>query len=94
VYRPGVPDRSDRMHPNEKMLRDSDETQVRGDAAAFMGFYTDHVIVCISGKSSFAGVHTGKAQLAEFFGRFMERAPEYTFESHAYFADDQHRVIL
>lgn len=82
------------MHPNEKILRESDEAQVRGDAEAFMGFYTDDVIVHISGKSSFAGVHTGKDQFAELFGRFMERAPEYTFESHAYFADDEHGVIL
>jgi len=82
------------MHPNEKVLRDADEAQARGDAEAFMGFYADDVIVHIAGKSSFAGDYKGKDQFAELFGRFMERAPEYTFESHAYLADDEHGVIL
>ena len=82
------------MHPNEKVLRDADEAQARGDAEAFMGFYTDDVIIHISGKSSFAGVYKGKDQFAEVFGRFMERAPEFTFDPHAYLADDEHGVIL
>jgi uncharacterized protein len=82
------------MHPNEKLLRDADEAQRRGDVEAFTGFYTDDVVVHIPGKSSFAGVYTGKAQFLELFGRFMERTPEYTFESHAYLADDEHGVIL
>lgn len=30
----------------------------------------------------------------DVFARFMERSPEYTFEPHAYFADDEHGVIL
>ena len=75
------------MHPNEQVLRDADEAQARGDAEAFMGFYTDDVIIHISGKSSFSGVYKGKDRFAEVFGRFMERAPEYTFAPHAYFAD-------
>ena len=82
------------MHQNEKVLRDADEAQARGDAEAFMGFYTDDVIIHISGKSSLAGVYKGKDQFAEIFGRFMERAPEFTFEPHAYLADDEHGVIL
>jgi ketosteroid isomerase-like protein len=75
-------------------LRDADDAQAKGDAEAFMSFYTDDVVIHISGKSSFAGVYKGKEQFGEVFGRFMERAPEYTFEPHAYFADDEHGVSL
>jgi ketosteroid isomerase-like protein len=82
------------MHPNEKLLRDVDQAQIRGDMEAFPGFFVDDVIVHIQGKSSFAGVHKGKDQFLELFGRFMERAPEYTFEPHAYLADDEHGVSL
>jgi ketosteroid isomerase-like protein len=82
------------MHPNEKVLRDADEAQTRGDVEAFMSAYTDDVIVHISGKSSLAGVYKGKDQFQEVFGKFMEAIPEYTFESHAYLADDEHGVIL
>jgi ketosteroid isomerase-like protein len=82
------------MHPNEKLLRDADEAQIRGDVEAFAGFHADDVIVHIPGKSSFAGVYKGKEQFLELFGRFLERVPEYSFEPHAYFADDEHGVIL
>ncbi|MEX0832642.1 MAG: nuclear transport factor 2 family protein [Actinomycetota bacterium] len=82
------------MHPNEKLLRDSDEAQMREDVEAFSSAFTDDVIVHIPGKSSFAGDYKGKDQFMELFGRFMERAPEYTFEPHAYFADDEHGVSL
>jgi ketosteroid isomerase-like protein len=82
------------MHPNEKLLRDADEAQLRGDVEGFTGFFTDDVIVHITGKSSFAGVYKGKDQFLELFGRFLERVPEYTFEPHAYFADDEHGVSL
>lgn len=82
------------MHPNEKVLRDADDAQIRGDVETFGGFFTDDVIVHIPGKSSFAGVYKGKDQFLELFGRFIERVPEYTFEPHAYFADDEHGVNL
>jgi len=82
------------MHPNEKLLRDSDEAQLKGDVEAFTASFTDDVVVNIAGKSSLAGVYKGKDQFLEVFQRFMERAPEYTFEPHAYFADDDHGVIL
>lgn len=82
------------MHPNEKVLRDADEAQVRGDVEAFSDAYTDDVIVHIPGKSSLAGTYKGKDQFQEVFGKFMERIPEYTFEPHAYFADDEHGVSL
>lgn len=82
------------MHPNEKLLRDSDQAQIQGDVDAFASFYADDVIVHIPGKSSFAGVYKGKDQFLELFERFLERTPEYTFEPHAYLADDEHGVIL
>jgi len=82
------------MHPNEKLLRDADQAQIQGDMEAFAAFYADDVIVHIPGKSSFAGVHKGKDQFLELFGRFMERTPEYSFEPHAYLADDEHGVLL
>jgi ketosteroid isomerase-like protein len=82
------------MHPNEKLLRDADQAQLRGDIEAFLSAFTDDVIVHIPGKSSLAGVYKGKDQFGEVFQRFMERSPEYTFEPHAYFADDEHGIEL
>lgn len=81
-------------HPNEQVLRDADQAQMKGDFNAFMGFYTDDVVVHIPGKSSLAGDYKGKEQFAQVFGRFSELAPEYTFEPHSYLADDEHGVIL
>ena len=82
------------MHPNEQLLRDADQAQIKGDMETFMDSFVDDVIVHISGKSSFAGVHKGKDQFTELFSRFMERTPEYSFEPHAYLADDEHGVSL
>jgi ketosteroid isomerase-like protein len=82
------------MHANEQLLRDLDQAQIRGDIEAFSGFFVDDVVVHIAGKSSLAGERKGKDQFLELFGRFVERVPEYTFEPHAYFADDEHGVSL
>jgi ketosteroid isomerase-like protein len=82
------------MHPNEQLLRDIDEAQQRGDIEAFSGYFTDDVIVHVAGKSSLAGVYKGKDQFLELFQRFLERTPDYTFEPHAYLADDEHGVAL
>jgi uncharacterized protein len=82
------------MHPNEKLLRDADEAQKRGDFEGFMNAHTDDVVVHMPGKSSIAGTYKGKDQFAEVFQKFMERSPEYSFESHAYLADDEHGIIL
>jgi uncharacterized protein len=82
------------MHPNEQVLRDLDEAQTRGDVEAFAGYFTDDVVVHVPGKSSLAGVYKGKDQFLDLFQRFLERTPEYTFESHAYLADDEHGVTL
>jgi ketosteroid isomerase-like protein len=82
------------MHPNEKVLRDLDEAQIRGDIEGFAASFTDDVIVHIPGRSSFAGEYKGRDQFLEVFQRFSERVPDYTFEPHAYFADDEHGVSL
>ncbi len=82
------------MHPNEKLLRDTDDAQVRGDMDAFLGAMADDIVVHIGGKSSFTGVYKGKDQFGQLFQRFIERVPEFTFEPHAYFADDEHGVSL
>ena len=82
------------MHPNEKLLRDIDAAQVRQDMEGFFAGHTDDVVIHIGGKSTLAGVYKGKDQFQELFGKFMEKTPDYTFESHAYFADDEHGIIL
>lgn len=82
------------MHPNEKLLRDADEAMARGDMEAFMGAHADDIVIHLGGRSSLAGTYKGKDQFQEVFAKFMERTPEYTFESHDYFANDEHGVIL
>lgn len=82
------------MHPNEQLLRDGDEAQLRGDVEALSAIFTDDVIVHIPGRSSLAGDYKGKDQFLELFQRFLGRVPDYTFEPHAYFADDEHGVSL
>jgi uncharacterized protein len=82
------------MHPNEKLLRDVDEAQIKGDVEAFGNAFADDVVVHVTGKSQFAGVYRGKDQFLELFGRFNEAVPEYSFEGHAYLADDEHGVSL
>jgi hypothetical protein len=63
------------MHSNEKLLRDADEAQTRGDAEAFAGFYTDDVIVHIPGKSSFAGVYEGRISSSSCSGGSRSACP-------------------
>lgn len=82
------------MHPNEKVLRDMDEAQMNDDVEGFMSHVTDDIVINMPGKSSLSGVYKGKDQFMEVFQRFMERTPEYTFEPHAYLADDEHGISL
>lgn len=82
------------MHPNEQVLRDSDAAQMRGDIEAFLGYMTDDIVAHMPGRSSLAGDYKGKDQFLEVFQRFMERTPDYSFEPHAYLADDEHGIIL
>jgi uncharacterized protein len=80
-------------HPNEQLMRELDEAQLRGDIDTFASYFTDDVVVHIPGKSSLAGDYQGKDRFLEVFQRFSERV-EYTFEGHAYLADDEHGVSL
>jgi uncharacterized protein len=82
------------MHTNEQLLRDLDQAQIRGDIEAFSEFLVDDVVAHFPGKSSLAGEYQGKDQLLDMFGRWQERTPEFTFDPHAYFADDEHGVCL
>lgn len=83
-----------RMHPNEQVLRDLDAAQLADDVDGFMSHFTDDVIVHVPGRSSISGTYKGKAEFADVFQRFTERTPEYSFEPHAYLADDEHGVSL
>jgi ketosteroid isomerase-like protein len=67
---------------------------MRGDIEGFTSIFADDVVIHMPGRSSLAGDYKGKDQFLEVFQRFMERSPEYTFEPHAYFADDEHGIIL
>jgi ketosteroid isomerase-like protein len=80
-------------HKNEQVLRDADQAQLRGDFEAFMGFFTDDVVVHVPGKSSLAGDYRGKDQFGQVFSRFSQLV-EFSFEPHAYLADDEHGVTL
>jgi ketosteroid isomerase-like protein len=46
--------------------------------------------------ASIHGSHegTGNAQLQAAFGSFMQAAGDYSFENHAYLADDEHGVVM
>ncbi len=82
------------MHPNEATLRRIDEAQTEGDLDAFLAEYTDDVIIHIGGSNTFTGTYKGKDQLSELFQRFMAAIGDYTFEPHAYLADDEHGVAM
>jgi ketosteroid isomerase-like protein len=82
------------MHPNENVLREADKAQMAGNIEGFLSYFADDIVANIPGKSSLAGVYKGKDQFMDVFRRFNERTPEYSFEPHAYFADDEHGIIL
>jgi len=81
-------------HANADVLRKSDEAMAGGDIEKFFSYFTDDVVVHIPGGSALAGVYKGKEQMQGAFGRFMEAVGEYSFENHAYLADDEHGVTL
>jgi uncharacterized protein len=81
-------------HPNVETLRRIDEAQLKGDMETFIAQFTDDVVVHIPGKSKLSGTYKGKDQFVELFGKFMEAVGEYSFEGHAYLADDEHGVSL
>ena len=82
------------MHSNEQVLRKVDEAMLAGDIEGMFSHYADDVAVHIAGDSTLGGDYKGLGELQALFGRFMEASGEYSFENHAYFADDEHRIIL
>jgi hypothetical protein len=81
-------------HPNTDILRGIDDAMLSGDLDKFFAYFTDDVVLHISGSSALAGVHKGKEQMQEVFGRFQTMVGEYSFEAHAYLADDEHGVAM
>lgn len=81
-------------HPNAEVLRRADEAMERGDIEGFFSHYTDDVVVHVTGSNRLAGDYKGIEQLQDLFGRFMEAMGEYTFQNHAYLADDEHGITL
>jgi ketosteroid isomerase-like protein len=82
-------------HPNEDLLRNLDQAMVSGDLETFFSYHADDITVHVSGKSKLAGDYKGKEQLQALFEQVMEAfGPEYSFETHAYLADDEHGITL
>lgn len=81
-------------HPNEKLMRDLDEAQLKGDVDTFANAFADDVVVHVPGKSSLAGDYKGKDRCLDLFQRFDDLVPDFSFEPHAYLADDEHGVVL
>jgi ketosteroid isomerase-like protein len=75
-------------------MRQIDEAMTRGDMDAFFASFTDDVQVHARGNNRLAGDYEGKDQLQDLFDRFMAAVGDYTFENHAYLADDEHGVTL
>jgi ketosteroid isomerase-like protein len=83
------------MHPNEKLLRDSDEAASRGDIEGFLAPFADNVVVHIGGRSRLAGEVRGKAELQQRYTEFFESLGENPeFETHDILANDEHGVLL
>jgi ketosteroid isomerase-like protein len=81
-------------HPNLQVLRSLDEAMLRGDMETYFGLHTDDVVLHVDGSSPLRGDYAGNAQLQAAFGRFMQAAGDYSFENHAYLADDEHGVVM
>jgi ketosteroid isomerase-like protein len=81
-------------HPNVETLRRIDQAQVAGDLETALAQYTDDVLGHVGGHNQLSGDYRGLEQLQAMLGRFFEASGEYTFENHAYLADDEHGIVL
>jgi ketosteroid isomerase-like protein len=82
-------------HANVQVLQEVDRAQTEGNIDTFLSLFTDDVKAHVRGSSKLAGDYEGKDQFQDLFGRFMEAAgADYSFENHAYLADDEHGVTL
>ena len=77
-----------------QVMREIDEALHKDDIEGFFSHFTDDVKSHIGGNNKLSGDYEGKDKLQDVFGRFMEAAGSYSFESHAYMADDEHGVTL
>jgi ketosteroid isomerase-like protein len=81
-------------HANDQVMREIDEAMAKGDIEAFFTHFTDDVKMHVKGSNKLAGDYQGKDQFQDVFGRFIEAAGNYSFQNHAYLADDEHGVTL
>jgi ketosteroid isomerase-like protein len=81
-------------HLNVETLRRIDQAQVAGDLETVLSQYTDDVLGHVGGDNQLSGDYRGLEQLQAMVGRFMEASGEYSFENHAYLADDEHGIVL
>lgn len=81
-------------HPNIDLMRQADEAMARGDIEEFFAYYADDAVFHVPGTSRLSGDFAGLEQITGLFGQFMEAMGEYSFENHAYLADDEHGVVL
>ncbi len=82
------------VHPNLVALRRMDEAMANQDFATFFGSFTPDVVVHMVGHNKLTGDYHGVEQLQAMFSKFMEASGAYSFENHAYLADDEHGIIL
>jgi hypothetical protein len=80
-------------HPNVETLRRIDQAQVAGDLETASSQYTDDVLGHVGGDNKLSGDYRGLEQLQAMLGRFFEASGEYSFENHAYLADDEHGIV-
>jgi ketosteroid isomerase-like protein len=82
-------------HANVQILQEIDKAMTEGNIDTFLGYFTDDVKAHVRGSNKLAGDYEGRDQFQDLFGRFMEAAgADYSFENHAYLADDEHGVTL
>ena len=81
-------------HPQLEALRKSEEAFANGDVEGAFAFYHDDFVVHIPGRHSFAGDYTGRDAFLELMGSMAERSSPTGSENLAYFADDEHGIVL
>jgi len=81
-------------HANADTMRKIDEAMTAGDVDAFFAHFTDDVKLHASGRNQLAGDHEGKEAFKALFAKFMEATGDYSFDNHAYLADEEHGVTL
>ena len=81
-------------HPQLEALRKFGEALANGDVEGAFALLHDDVVMHVAGRSSFAGDYTGRDAILELFGSFSERFSSVSEEYFAYFADDEHGIIL